>query len=58
MSRALEEAHALVASARAACLATFDPLTSTPFASLVAVTDDGQGRPLMLLSGLSDHPAT
>jgi hypothetical protein len=55
MSRALEDARALVARARAACLATLEVGTQTPFASLVAVTDDGHGRPLMLLSGLSEH---
>jgi putative heme iron utilization protein len=55
VSRAIEAARALVAAARAACLATLDPASATPFASLVAVTDDGHGRPLMLLSGLSEH---
>lgn len=47
--------RALLAQARQATLATLalDP-AGFPFASLVAVADDG-GRPLLLLSGLAEH---
>lgn len=44
-----------MAASRAAALATWDPSTQTPLASLVAVTDDGTGQPLLLLSHLSEH---
>jgi len=51
---AASEARALVAAARFAALATLDRETGGPFASLVAVAEDG-GRPLLVLSGLAEH---
>ncbi|HEY4119136.1 MAG TPA: pyridoxamine 5'-phosphate oxidase family protein [Byssovorax sp.] len=49
-------ARALVATARSAALATFarEP-AGFPYASLVAVTCDERGRPLLLLSRLAEH---
>jgi heme iron utilization protein len=49
------DARDLVASARLATLATLDRDSGAPFASLVAVVDDGTGRPLLLLSALAEH---
>ena len=58
MTDPLHAAHArrLVQRARRASLATFalDP-PGFPYASLVAVADDGAGRPLLLLSTLAEH---
>ncbi|MBL8949823.1 MAG: pyridoxamine 5'-phosphate oxidase family protein [Myxococcaceae bacterium] len=48
------EARALVKAARTATLATAGA-EGAPLATLVAVTDDGGGRPLLLLSGLAEH---
>lgn len=48
------EARALLRSARTATLATVDA-AGAPLATLVAVTDDGEGRPLFLLSALAEH---
>jgi putative heme iron utilization protein len=49
-------ARRLVQRARRAALATFalDP-PGFPYTSLVAVADDGAGRPLLLLSTLAEH---
>jgi putative heme iron utilization protein len=44
----------LMRDARTATLATVDA-QGNPLATLVAVTDDGEGRPLFLLSGLAEH---
>jgi putative heme iron utilization protein len=49
-----KEARALLRNARTATLATAGP-SGAPLATLVAVTDDGEGRPLFLLSGLAEH---
>jgi putative heme iron utilization protein len=48
------EARALLRAARTATLATVDA-SGAPLATLVAVTDDGEGRPLFLLSSLAEH---
>ncbi len=48
------DARALVRVARSATLATVGA-DGAPLATLVAVTDDGGGRPLFLLSGLAEH---
>src|SRR5256885_2256484 len=48
------EARALIRAARTATLATVN-VGGQPLATLVAVTDDGKGRPLFLLSGLAEH---
>jgi putative heme iron utilization protein len=48
-------ARGLVSQAHFACLATLDRETGAPFASLVAIADDGGGRPLLVLSELSEH---
>src|SRR5256885_11010009 len=48
------EARALIRAARTATLATVN-VGGQPLATLVAVTDDGRGRPLFLLSGLAEH---
>ena len=48
------EARKLVGSARVATLATVSS-DGSPLATLVAVTDDGTGAPLFLLSGLAEH---
>lgn len=47
------EARELLRSARTATLATVGP--EGPLATLVAITDDGEGRPLFLLSSLAEH---
>jgi putative heme iron utilization protein len=47
-------ARELMREARSATLATVDA-QGNPLATLVAVTDDGEGRPLFLLSGLAEH---
>lgn len=52
---AATDARALVTATRQASLATLDRETGAPFASLVAVVDDGTGQPLLLLSGLAEH---
>lgn len=43
-----------MASATQASLGTVDA-AGAPFVSLVAIADDGAGRPLLLLSGLAEH---
>lgn len=48
------EARKLVREARVATLATVSS-DGSPLATLVAVTDDGTGVPLSLLSGLAEH---
>lgn len=48
------EARALVRAARVATLATVGA-DGAPLATLVAVTDDGMGQPLFLLSSLAEH---
>lgn len=48
------EARKLVREARVALLATVSG-DGSPLATLVAVTDDGTGAPLFLLSGLAEH---
>jgi len=48
------EARELMRAARTATLATVDA-AGAPLATLVAVTDDGEGRPLFLLSSLAEH---
>jgi putative heme iron utilization protein len=48
----MNEARQLVAAARSATLAT---IGEAPLATLVAVTDDGTGRPLFLFSSLAEH---
>lgn len=53
MSQATEAARALVAGARLGSLATRDE--ADVFATLVAIADDGSGRPLLVLSGLAEH---
>jgi hypothetical protein len=50
-----EESRQLVARTRVASLGTRDLETGAPYVSLVAVADDGHGRPLLLLSGLAEH---
>lgn len=52
---AAADARALVRGGRLATLATLDRDTGAPSATLVAFADDGAGRPLLLLSGLSEH---
>jgi putative heme iron utilization protein len=47
-------ARSLMRDARTAALATVDP-AGAPLSTLVAVTDDGRGRPLFFLSSLSEH---
>jgi putative heme iron utilization protein len=47
-------ARELMRDARTATLATVDT-QGNPLATLVAVTDDGEGRPLFLLSALAEH---
>jgi putative heme iron utilization protein len=47
-------ARLLMRAARTATLATVDA-AGAPLATLVAVTDDGEGRPLFLLSSLAEH---
>jgi putative heme iron utilization protein len=54
VSKAAERARALVASGRQGALATVSG-DGTPSSSWVAFADDGQGRPLLLVSGLSEH---
>ena len=49
-----QAARALVGAATSASLATLAE-DGSPFVSLVAVVDDGGGRPLFLLSGLAEH---
>jgi len=44
----------LMRNARSATLATVDA-QGNPLATLVAVTDDSEGRPLFLLSALAEH---
>src|SRR5690606_9521702 len=51
---AATEARAVVRAARVATLATLSP-DGSPLATLVAVTDDGRGAPLFLLSSLAEH---
>ena len=53
MSKASEQARALVAEARLGSLATRDD--ENVFATLVAIADDGAGRPLLVLSNLAEH---
>ncbi len=48
-------ARHLLRTARSAALATLDPATGAPFASLVTVATDPSGAPLMLLSQLAAH---
>lgn len=45
----------LMREARTAALATLDPATGAPFASLVTVANEADGSPLMLLSDLAVH---
>lgn len=45
----------LLRSIRSGALASLDPETGTPFASLVTIATDVDGTPLMLLSRLSAH---
>lgn len=47
-------ARALVREARSASLGTLSD-DGSPYVSLVAVLDDGAGRPLFLFSGLAEH---
>jgi putative heme iron utilization protein len=47
-------ARELMREARSATVATVDA-QGNPLATLVAVTDDAEGRPLFLLSGLAEH---
>lgn len=54
MSKASDAARALIARTRLATLATLSD-GGGPLATLVAVADDGEGRPLFLLSGLAEH---
>jgi hypothetical protein len=54
VSKAAEAARALVASQRQGALATVSS-DGTPLSTWVAFADDGQGRPLLLVSGLSEH---
>lgn len=54
MSKASEDARALVAKTTLATLATISD-DGSPLATLVATADDGAGRPLFLLSGLAEH---
>lgn len=49
-----QAARALVRNATSASLGTLGE-DGAPFVSLVAVVDDGAGRPLFLLSGLAEH---
>jgi putative heme iron utilization protein len=53
-----ERCRSLVAHAKSAALATIarDP-AGFPYASLVAVSFDGAGRPVLLLSELAEHTA-
>jgi len=53
VSKASEQARALVAGARLGSLATRDD--ENVFATLVAIADDGAGRPLLVLSNLAEH---
>ena len=57
MSQASEDARALVARTKLATLATISD-DGSPLATLVATADDGTGRPLFLVSGLSEHTRT
>ena len=50
-------ARVLLRTVRSGALATLDRETGVPFASLVTVATDGDGSPLLLLSGLSAHTA-
>jgi putative heme iron utilization protein len=48
--------RALVAAARVAALGTHSKSPpGFPYTSLVACADDGQGRPILLLSSLAEH---
>src|SRR5215212_4422988 len=49
-----KEARALIHAARTGTLATVNA-QGMPLATLVAVTDDGTGRPLFLLSAFAEH---
>ncbi len=50
------QARALVASAKTATLSTIATRPAGyPFGSLAAITADGRGRPLLLLSSLAEH---
>src|SRR5262245_37459798 len=49
-----KDARAVVRAARVASLATVGP-AGEPLATLVAVTDDGHGNPLFLVSALAEH---
>ena len=50
-------AKSLLRATRAGTLATLDPHTGHPFASLVNVATDADGAPLILVSRLSTHTA-
>ncbi|MCA2977885.1 MAG: pyridoxamine 5'-phosphate oxidase family protein [Myxococcaceae bacterium] len=54
MSKAADAARALLAAAHQGALATLGD-DGTPLSTFVALADDGLGRPLLLLSGLSEH---
>ncbi len=54
MSQVSEAARALVARTKLATLATISD-DGSPLATLVATADDGTGRPLCVVSGLSEH---
>lgn len=54
MSKAAEEARALVATTHQGALATLAD-DGGPLSTLVAFADDGSGRPLFLFSSLSEH---
>ena len=50
-----ETARQIMRSVRTGALATLEPETGEPFASLVTVAPAGDGAPLMLLSDLARH---
>jgi putative heme iron utilization protein len=54
MSKAADAARALLSDAHHGALASLDG-DGAPLSTFVALADDGAGRPLLLLSGLSEH---